>query len=33
MELGVGKGKKLFDKREDLKKKEADIKIARYMKQ
>lgn len=32
MELGVGKGKKLFDKREDLKKKEADIKIARYLK-
>ena len=27
MELGVGKGKKLFDKREDLKKKEADRKI------
>lgn len=32
MELGIGKGKKLFDKREDLKKKEADIKIARYLK-
>jgi SsrA-binding protein len=32
MELGVGKGKKLFDKREDLKKKEADRKIERYMK-
>lgn len=32
MELGVGKGKKLFDKREDLKKKEADKKIERYLK-
>ena len=32
MELGVGKGKKLFDKREDLKKKEADRKIERYLK-
>lgn len=32
MELGIGKGKKLFDKREDLKKKEADLKIARYLK-
>jgi SsrA-binding protein len=32
LELGVGKGKKLFDKREDLKKKEADRKIERYMK-
>ena len=32
MELGIGRGKKLFDKREDLKKKEADIKIARYLK-
>lgn len=32
LELGIGKGKKLYDKREDLKKKEADMKIARYMK-
>ena len=32
MELGIGRGKKLFDKREDLKKKEADIKIARSLK-
>ena len=32
MELEVGKGKKLFDKREDLKKKEADRKIERYLK-
>ena len=33
MQLGIGKGKKLFDKREDLKKKEANIKIARYIKE
>ena len=32
LELGIDKGKKLYDKREDLKKKEADMKIARYMK-
>ena len=32
VELGIGKGKKLYDKREDLKKKEADMKIARAMK-
>lgn len=32
MELGIGKGKKLFDKREDLKKKEDERKIERYMK-
>lgn len=32
LEIGIGKGKKLFDKREDLKKKEADRKIERYMK-
>ena len=32
MELGIGKGKKLFDKREDLKKKDADRKIERYIK-
>ena len=33
LELGVGRGKKLYDKREDLKKKEAQRKIERYMKQ
>ena len=32
MQLGIGKGKKLFDKREDLKKKEAERKIERYIK-
>lgn len=32
LELGVGKGKKLYDKREDLKKKEANRKIERYIK-
>lgn len=32
LELGVGKGKKLYDKREDIKKKDADRKIERYMK-
>lgn len=32
MELGIGKGKKLYDKREDLKKKEAERKIERYIK-
>lgn len=32
MQLGVGRGKKLYDKREDLKKKESDRKIARYLK-
>ena len=32
MELGVGKGKKLYDKREDLKKKEAQRKIERFLK-
>lgn len=32
MELGIGKGKKIFDKREDLKKKEDERKIARYVK-
>ena len=30
--LGVGKGKKLFDKREDLKEKESKRKIERYLK-
>ena len=33
MQLGIGKGKKLFDKREDLKKKEDERKMERYMKQ
>ena len=33
LELGVGRGKKLYDKREDLKKKEAERKIDRYMKE
>ena len=33
VELGVGRGKKLFDKREDLKKKEAERKIERYLKE
>ena len=31
--LGVGKGKKLYDKREDIKKKESERKIERYLKQ
>ena len=30
--LGIGKGKKLYDKREDLKEKESKINIARYLK-
>lgn len=30
--LGVGKGKKLYDKREDIKKKESDRNIAKYIK-
>ena len=33
LELGICKGKKLFDKREDLKKKEADRKIQIAMRQ
>ena len=33
LEIGVGKGKKLYDKREDLKKKEAQRKIEKYMKE
>lgn len=33
LELGVGKGKKLYDKREDIKKKDAERKIDRYMKE
>lgn len=32
LELGLGKGKKLFDKREDLKKKDAQRDIQRHMK-
>ena len=32
IELGVGKGKKLFDKREDMAKKDAEMKIKRAMK-
>lgn len=32
VELGVGKGKNLVDKREDLKKKEAEKKIQQYLK-
>ena len=31
IELGIGKGKKLYDKREDLKKKDADLQIKRHM--
>ena len=33
LELGIGKGKKLYDKREDIKKKESDRKIERYLKE
>lgn len=33
LELGIGKGKKLYDKREDIKKKDAERKIERYMKE
>lgn len=33
LELGIGRGKKLYDKREDLKKKEAEKKIDRYLKE
>lgn len=32
LELGIGKGKKLFDKREDLAKKDAEMKIQRALK-
>ena len=32
IELGIGKGKKLYDKREDLAKKEADMKIRKASK-
>lgn len=31
LELGIGKGKKLYDKREDLKKKDAEIYIKRHL--
>ena len=31
LELGIGKGKKLYDKREDLKKKDAQMYIKRHM--
>lgn len=31
LELGIGKGKKLFDKREDMAKKDAEMKIKRAM--
>ncbi len=31
MKLGIGRGKKLYDKREDIKKREADRKIERYV--
>lgn len=33
IELGIGKGKKLYDKRKELAKKEADRKIERAIKQ
>ena len=33
VELGIGKGKKLYDKRQDLAKKESQRKIERAMKQ
>ena len=32
VELGIGKGKKLYDKREDLAKKDAQMKIKKAMK-
>ena len=31
LELGIGKGKKLYDKREDLKKKDSDMYIKKHM--
>ena len=31
LELGIGKGKKLYDKREDLAKKDAEMYIKRHM--
>lgn len=33
IELGIGKGKKLYDKRNDIAKKEAEIKIKRAIKE
>ncbi len=33
MELGIGRGKKLYDKRQDMAKKEAERKIERAIKQ
>jgi len=33
IELGIGKGKKLFDKREDMAKKDAEMKIKRALKE
>ena len=32
LEVGIGKGKKLFDKREDMAKKDAEMKIKRALK-
>lgn len=32
LELGIGKGKKLYDKREDIKKKDAEMQINRQLK-
>ena len=32
LEIGIGKGKKLYDKREDIAKKDAEMKIRRAMK-
>ena len=31
LELGIGKGKKIYDKRQDLAKKDAEMKIKRYV--
>lgn len=33
LELGIGKGKKLYDKREDIAKKDAELKIRRTLKE
>ena len=33
VELGIGKGKKLYDKRQDLAKKDADRRIQRHLKE
>lgn len=32
VEIGIGKGKKLYDKRQDMAKKDADMKMRRWMK-